>query len=224
MDSDKLIFTIIGGVTILILAFILGSSFLKQPVEINDIAFITGGFSSDGSFLQDVVSSHRLGPEYPKLVLVEFSDFQCPSCKLYVPIVESLLQKYPNDLGVIYRHFPLPSHNMSIPAARASEAAAIQGKFWEYASTLFENQPNFSDDELVIYATSLGLDIEQFKNDFKSQDVAEIVNSDYQTAIELNLPGTPSFFIISDGKVEQLNLQSQGDLENKVQEILGSAE
>ncbi|PIR42412.1 hypothetical protein CO058_02415 [candidate division WWE3 bacterium CG_4_9_14_0_2_um_filter_35_11] len=209
MDSDKIIFTIIGGVTVLILAFILGSSFLKQPHEISDLDFITGG------------SSHRIGPENPKLVLVEFSDFQCPSCKLYAPIVESLLQKYPNNLGVIYRHFPLPIHNMSVPAARASEAAAIQGKFWEYASTLFENQPNFSDDELVSYATSLGLDIEQFKNDFKSQGVAEAVNGDYQTATELNLPGTPSFFIISDGKVEQLNLQKQGDLENKVQEILG---
>ena len=209
MDSDKIIFTIIGGVTVLILAFILGSSFLKQPHEISDLDFITGG------------SSHRIGPENPKLVLVEFSDFQCPSCKLYAPIVESLLQKYPNNLGVIYRHFPLPIHNMSVPAARASEAAAIQGKFWEYASTLFENQPNFSDDELVSYATSLGLDIEQFKNDFKSQGVAEAVNGDYQTATELNLPGTPSFFIISDGKVEQLNLQKQGDLDNKVQEILG---
>ncbi len=221
MDSDKLIFSIIGGITILILVFILGSSFLKQPVEINDVAFISGGSSSDGSFLLDDVSSHRIGPEYPKLILVEFSDYQCPSCKLYEPIVKSLLEKYPNDLSLVYRHFPLPVHNMAIPAARASEAAALQGKFWEYSSILFERQPSFSNDELISYASELGLDMEQFKSDFNSQEVATIVNSDYQTATDLNLPGTPTFFLINGDKVEQLNLQNDGDLESKIAEILG---
>ena len=209
MDSDKLIFSIIGGITILILVFILGSSFLKQPHSTNDISYVLGD------------SSNRAGAQNPKITLVEFSDYQCPSCKVYEPIVKSLLEKYPNDLGLVYRHFPLPVHNMAIPAARASEAAALQGKFWEYGSTLFSNQPNFSEPELFKYASDLGLDLEKFANDFNSKEVADAVNVDYQTATDLNLPGTPSFFLVNGDKVEQLFLQKDGDLESKIAEILG---
>lgn len=211
MNSDKLIFTIIGGVTVLILVFILGSSFLKQPHSTNDLAYILG------------TASHRLGSDQAKLTLVEFSDFQCPSCKVYEPIVKNLANQYQNGLSVVYRHFPLPIHNMSIIAARASEAASIQGKFWEYAEVLFHNQPNFSEDELIRYANDLGLDVEKFTADLNSKEVSDIVNNDYKTATDLNLPGTPSFFVIYDGKVEQLNLQYEGDLESKVAEILGPA-
>lgn len=211
MDSDKLIFSIIGGITILILVFILGSSFLKQPHSTNDLSYVLGD------------ASNRAGAQTPKLTLIEFSDYQCPSCKLYEPIVKSLLEKYPNDLGLVYRHFPLPVHNMAIPAARASEAAALQGKFWEYSAILFSNQSKFSEPELFKYASDLGLDLEKFSNDFKGKEVADAVNVDYQAATDLNLPGTPTFFLVNGDKVEQLNLQNEGDLESKIAEILGSA-
>ena len=209
MDSDKLIFSIIGGITVLILVFILGSSFLKQPNSTNDFSYVLGD------------ASNRIGPENPKLTLVEFSDFQCPSCKVYKPIVKSLIEKYPNDLAFVYRHFPLPVHNFAIVAARASEAAALQGKFWEYHDILFDNQPNFAEADLLKYANDLGLDVEKFSTDLKSQEVAETVNIDYKVATDLNLPGTPSFFLVNGDKVEQLKLESQGDdLESKIEEIL----
>lgn len=211
MDSDKLIFSIIGGVTVLLLVFILGSSFLKQPTSISDIDYMLGN------------NPHRNGPVDSRLTIIEFSDFQCPSCKLYEPVLKDLLAKYPNDLSLVYRHFPLPIHNMAIIAAKASEAAALQGKFFEYSAILFENQPNFSEDELIQYASELGLNIDQFVSDLNSKAVLDIVNDDYKTATDLNLPGTPSFFIIYDGKVEPLNLQYEGSLESKVVEILGPA-
>lgn len=155
------------------------------------------------------------------MVLVEFSDYECPFCAQYPPILNGLSEKYPEQLSIVFRHFPLPGHTGSIPAARASEAANMQGKFWEYNEEAYLNQPNYSEDELMGYAENLGLDLEKFKSDFESSEVAQNVSEDYKTAMELNLNGTPTFFVIYDGKVEKINLTSLGDVENKVDEILG---
>jgi protein-disulfide isomerase len=211
MDSEKLIFAAIGGLTIVILAVIVLTSF-KSSVS-----------QTPESVIGDAPIYKGVEPSKAKLTIVEFSDFECPYCSQYPPILSELVKQYPNELSVIYRHFPLPMHTGSVPAAQASEAANIQGKFWEYHDELFKNQPNFTSDDLIAYAETVGLDIEKFKQDLSSEDVKRKVKEDSETAGKLKLNSTPSFYIINDGKVEKVAITSVTSLGDKVKEILGES-
>jgi len=85
------------------------------------------------------------GAQQPKVLIVEYSDFQCPACGAYAPIVKTALENNAQDTALIYRNFPLTSlHPMALPAARAAEAAGLQGKFWEMHDLLFANQKEWS--------------------------------------------------------------------------------
>ncbi len=209
MDTDKLVFGIIGGITLLITAIIIITSFSTT--------------SSAELKAQEIIgnNAHRKGPESAKLTIVEFSDFECPYCAQYSPILSSLQAQYPNDLAIVYRNFPLPMHAGAVPAARAAEAANNQGKFWEYHDELFANQPNFTQSDLESYAQTLGLNIDQFKADFNSSDVINKVQEDADYARKLGISGTPTFYAVYDGKVEKISLQQYSDLESKVKSVLG---
>lgn len=209
MDTDKLVFGIIGGITLLITGIIIATSFSST--------------STTDMQVQDMIGTepNRMGPENARLTIVEFSDFECPFCAQYAPILTALSAQYPNDLAIIYRHYPLPSHAGAIPAARASEAAAKQGKFWQYADELFANQPNFTQADLETYAQTVGLNLDQFKNDFESADTINRVQEDADYGRKLNLQGTPTFYAVYDGKVEQIKLQQYSDVETKVKSVLG---
>ncbi len=209
MDTDKLVFGIIGGITLLITIVIIATSFSTS--------------STSDLRAQDLIGNnpHRKGPENARLTIVEFSDFECPYCAQYSQILGVLTSEYPNDLAVVYRHFPLPTHAGSVSAARASEAAANQGKFWEYHDELFANQPNFAQSDLEQYAQIVGLNTDQFKIDYASSDVINRVQEDADYGRVLNIRGTPTFYAIYDGKVETVNLQQYSDLETKIRSILG---
>jgi len=211
MQTEKLVFIIISVLTVVIFGGIFASSFKNDKVA-----------NTSGT---DVVGSdpHTIGSTNPKLTIVEFSDFECPFCAQASPVLDGLVNKY-KDLALVYRHFPLSIHAGSIPSARASEAAAMQGKFWEYHDELFANQPNFTVSDLEKYAADIGLDVEKFKADFASPEVANKVNEDAKLASTLQLTGTPSFFVVYDGKTEKLNINSFSDVESKIIEILGSVD
>jgi predicted DsbA family dithiol-disulfide isomerase len=140
-------------------------------------------------------NTYTLGPEDAPVTLVEFSDFECPACKAEQPVVSMLEQTYQGQLRVAYRNFPLPQHASARPAAEAAQAAGLQGKFWEYADLLFQNQPNFDRNSLLSYAQKLGLDSTKFAQDMDSTAVAKQVGDDYNLATKLNLMQTPSFFV-----------------------------
>lgn len=81
---------------------------------------------------------HRIGPRNAKVTLIEYSDFECPFCQRFHPTIKQIAAKYPDDVAVVYRHFPLESiHPNARGYAIASECAGQQGKFWEFADTLF---------------------------------------------------------------------------------------
>ncbi len=210
MHTDKLIFAVIAGITVLITAFIFLTS-------------LTGKTVSQPS---DVVGlePHIKGNPEAELTIVEFSDFECPFCAQYSPELSSIVKNYSGRVNVVYRHFPLVgTHVYAIPTARASEAAAMQGKFWEYHDKLFLNQGEFENDDLVSYAEQIGLDIDKFQTDLSSTEVAKKVQEDFDIAKQLNLSGTPTFFIVYNGETEKVILQNYDDLENRVAEILGDA-
>jgi len=147
-------------------------------------------------------NDHTKGVKTPKVTLVEYSDFQCPACGLYYPMVESVYTQYKDRISFTYRHFPLPQHQNALVAGYASEAAANQGKFWEMADYLFKNQAEWSDlsnadaqSKFETYAQKIGLDIVKFKADSASDAVKNRVERDRQSGNLSAVDHTPLFFI-----------------------------
>lgn len=134
------------------------------------------------------------------VTLVEYSDFQCPACASFQPVLKELLATYGEDLKFEYKHYPLPIHPYAQQAAIAAEAAGQQGKFFEYHDALFENQNEWSKSATPVaffskYATDLGLDVEKFKQHQKSSLLRDSVRDDLNEAKELGLTGTPTFYL-----------------------------
>lgn len=134
------------------------------------------------------------------LVLVEYADFQCPSCAYYYPIVEKLKEHYGDKLIVKFRYFPLNSHRYSMLAARAAEAARNQGKFSAMQHLLFTNQQEWSSASnvqqiFIEYAKQIGLNIEQFKEDLNSLETQRTVMQQKKEGLRRGVRATPTFFI-----------------------------
>lgn len=141
------------------------------------------------------------GPNTAKVTLVEYSDFECPACAQYEPILKQLLETYEKELRLVYRHYPLVQiHPQALPSAQASEAAHKQGKFWEMHEILFDRQSAWSKAEepldlFISYAKELGLDESKFTADMESSDVEEKITADMAGAIGSGITGTPTFFL-----------------------------
>lgn len=140
--------------------------------------------------------------------IVEYSDFQCPFCAQFYPLLSQLSKEMPDKVKVIYRSFPLRSiHANAQLAAQAAEAAGKQGKFWEMHDVLFNTQSSWSPlakpaDKFTEYANSLGLDINKFNADLNSSEVVDKVNNDYKSAVKNGVSGTPTIFL--NGKLVEL--------------------
>lgn len=136
-----------------------------------------------------------------KVVLMEYSDFQCPACRSYYPVLRQVVQEFGDRIAFVYRHFPLTGiHANAEFAARAAEAAGEQGKFWEMHDLLFEKQAEWSNSGNVIgifesYATLLDLDMDKFRIDWRSKEIKNFVSAHKVHSLKSGLQGTPSFFI-----------------------------
>ncbi len=156
------------------------------------------------------------------VTLIEYSDFQCPACAAYYPMVKQLSEEFKN-LSVVYRHFPLTQHTNAKPAAQAAEAAGKQGKFWEMHNMLFDNQnfwatSNSPENIFTTYAQTLGLDMGKFKTDSNSSEAKLKIQTDYQSGAS-EIDGTPTFFL-NDKKIK--NPQSYAEFRNIIQEAGGT--
>lgn len=129
------------------------------------------------------------------VTLVEFTDFQCPSCAQAQPTLERLTAEYGDRLRLVVRDFPLEIHEKARKAAEAAEAARAQGKYWEYAALLFTNQSALGVDKLKEYATRVGLDRAKFDAMLDAGQFADKVQRDYQDGVLLGVGGTPTFFV-----------------------------
>ena len=143
---------------------------------------------------------HVRGRTDAPVTLVEFGDFQCPPCATLADPVNKLEQEYRSRLRLVFRHLPLPNHKHAREAALASEAASLQGRFWEMHDLLYREQPVWSKapDVRVLfsaYAGMLGLNIDRFKKDMESEEAKARVASDEQKAGALGVRTTPTIFI-----------------------------
>jgi len=107
-----------------------------------------------------------------------------------------VLGQYPKDVKVVFKNFPLTSiHKSAMKASLAALAANQQGKFWEYHADLFNNYNKLSDAKFDEIAQSIGLNMEQFKEDLKSPALVAMVQRDLQNGVEAGVRGTPAIFI-----------------------------
>ncbi len=172
------------------------------------VAATGSSVDSKAVFMKGDVTVNAIGPndyarglESAGVTMIEYSDFQCPYCKIAAPVMEQLLAVYPNDLRMVYRNFPLRRNHLQAQiAAQAAEAAGVQGKFYEMHDLLFERQEEWSDNvaarkAFISYAEELGLDVEQFKVDMDSGAVKDKIDADYASGVTAGVQGTPSFFM-----------------------------
>jgi|SRR6185503_8777756 len=169
-------------------------------------------------------TSHTVGPSDAKVTVVEFADFQCPTCAAVNPMVKKAMEAYKDkSVRFVYRYFPLRSiHKNAQISAEAGEAAGAQGKFWEMETLLYANQTEWESaiDPLPIFAsfaTQLGLDADKFKSEIQSGKYRDVVNADYDDAVKLNLQGTPTFFINGEKLTKVPTLD---DMKTKINQAL----
>jgi protein-disulfide isomerase len=143
-----------------------------------------------------VGNSPTKGSSKQNIVLLEFSDFQCPFCGRAHDTVKQFIQKHQDRVTLVYKHLPLASiHPQAMPAAQASWAAQQQGEFWKYHDRLFDNQDQLGEQLYEQIASDLGLDMDKFNRDRNSDAAKQAIQKDLQLAQRLGLNSTPFFFL-----------------------------
>ena len=139
---------------------------------------------------------HIFGNPIAPIELVEYGDYECPYCGRAYPIVKDIKQQLGKDLKFVFRNFPLLKvHPNALSAAVATEAAGLQGKFWEMHDLIFENQKTLDAAHIIHFASSIGLDIGRFENDIQQNPLIDKVEKDFESGIRSGVNRTPTFFI-----------------------------
>jgi protein-disulfide isomerase len=168
---------------------------------------------------------HIRGPATAPIALEEFGDFECLPCFVLWPTMKNIEKDYAKSLSVTFRQHPLlAQHRHALEAARASEAAGLQGRFWEMHDLLYLRRAKWIPEEDVrasfnTCASELGLDLERFKKDIDSEEVAKRIAADQDRGNSLGIDRTPSVFI--NGKKVELSPQPEEALRTAIDAALG---
>jgi len=139
---------------------------------------------------------HQLGPDHAPVTVVEYADFECPTCKQAAPSMKLLLQHFPEQVRIVFRHFPLEDvHPHSLAAAEAAEVAAAQGKFWEMHDLLFANQLHLKASNLHAYAEQLQLDMARYTAEMDDEIYRQRVREHLDSGRRSGVRGTPGIFV-----------------------------
>jgi protein-disulfide isomerase len=139
---------------------------------------------------------HMAGDKNAALELLEYGDYQCSSCGDSYLAINNAIRELGKNMVFVFRNFPLTDiHPDAFDAALAAEAASLQNKFWEMYDLLFQNQANLSGHALFSYARRIGLDIDRFEQDIKSQALTSKIEADIESGLRSGVSGTPSFYI-----------------------------
>lgn len=168
--------------------------------------FFTGAAASEPSRAeQPSAGDITYGPADPQAVVIEYSDFECPFCAEFGPILERLREEYGDRVQFVFRFFPLEDHRYAMISAQAAYAAHLQGRFWEMHDLLYAHQEEWveSDDPRAFfdsYAQSLGLDMDQFDADIDAQSTIDFIESQRDEGDRAGVSHTP-WFVIDDAVV-----------------------
>ena len=144
--------------------------------------------------------AHIRGNPTAAVTVEEFADFQCPPCASISPMLAKLEQEFASQMRVVFRNFPLQMHNHAAEAARAAEAAGLQGKFWQMHDRLYQDQMAWSREAdvrltFIKYAQEIGLDVGRFERDYEGPEVRARVSADQARGTTLGVTRTPTLFI-----------------------------
>ena len=157
-----------------------------------------------GHSVEDRLEPHRVavgrhgpgkGPVDARITIVEYADFECPFCSQTSKTVLEVQKKYPKDVRVVFRHFPLSFHANAMPAAIATRCADQQGKFWEMHDKMFEQSKHLSTAVIESSAKEIGLDGEKFTACMNDDSQREAVESEMEEGSAFGVEGTPAFFV-----------------------------
>jgi protein-disulfide isomerase len=139
---------------------------------------------------------HVQGPADAAVTLLEYGDYECPFCGAAYPIVKQVQETMGERLRFVFRNFPITTaHPHAERAAEAAEAAAAQGQFWPMHDLLYENQRHLETDDLIAYASRLGLDVPRFQRELADHVHAARVREDFMSGVRSGVNGTPTFYI-----------------------------
>jgi protein-disulfide isomerase len=169
--------------------------------------------------------AHRRGKANASVTLEQFGDFECLPCFILWPSLKNVEHDYAGRLAVIFRQRPLPQHHHALEAARASEAAGLQKRFWEMHDLLYLNRSKWvrSEDVRTLfnsYASELGLDVDRFKKDMDGDEVTKRINADQERAASLGIDRTPVIFI--NEKRIQISPQPEEGLHQEIDAALSA--
>ncbi len=186
-------------------------------------AFLYSNYSSNQANIGLTFEDHIKGNPDAAVTLTEYSDFQCPACQQFSTIVDEVLKAHEGKIRFEYKHFPLITiHQNSVLAARAAESAGQQGKFFEMHDTLFANQNTWeasANPQIFFnqYAQEIGLNVDTFKTHMRASAIRDRVMESYNAARELNLTGTPTFYLNG----VQMEITTYEDFANQVAAAVG---
>ncbi len=135
------------------------------------------------------------GPEAAPVTIVEFSDFECPFCGRAQGTLEALQAAYPEQVRLVFKHFPLAMHRDAPKAAEPAECAGEQGKFWEFHDLLYTRQKALGLEEPIGYGQALGLDAAALRTCVESGRMAERIEADVAQGRALGVTSTPLFYV-----------------------------
>jgi protein-disulfide isomerase len=143
----------------------------------------------------DVSRAPNKGPVDARVTLVEFVDYECPHCRTAQALMRQVLDTYPRQVRLCFKHFPLSGHTNSRLAAEATTAAQKQGKFWPYNDKVWDNADNLTPAVLEKIAKDVGLDVARWRGDMNSDEVKAAVSRDKSDGTTLGINSTPSIYI-----------------------------
>jgi predicted DsbA family dithiol-disulfide isomerase len=159
-----------------------------------------------------------LGAADAAVTIVEFSDFECPYCRATQPELKRVLEKWPGQVRLVFKHFPLERHANALPAARAAVCADREGKFWEVHDGIFAATEPLSEAVLRSAVSGAGLNGSDFEACMRSEQALERVRKDILLGRTVGVSGTPALF------VNRQPVASAAELDAAVERILGGVQ
>jgi len=188
------------GVILLLGGLVAWTRISNPPIDLSGIEnnSIIAASDQNGN-----IGDHVEGSTEDRIFLIEYGDFQCPSCGAANPNVETLMSEYGDKVTFIFRNFPLVTiHPNAKAAAAAAEAAGLQGAYWDMHNMLYDNQDDWNSlssskrtDVFTQYASTLGLDTDQFVSDMGGDQVTQKIRFDMALGNDLGVSATPTFYL-----------------------------
>lgn len=141
-------------------------------------------------------TDHWIGPLHARVTLVEYGDFESPECRAAAPVAKRMVERHPNKIRLVFRHFPgEDAHPHALLAAEAAEAAAAQGRFWEMHDALFRHASRLEAKDLARYAAEIGLDMVRYTAEMDDHIYLQKVREQIDGGRRSHVHATPAFFV-----------------------------